>query len=196
MIHISGCIFRSNLQSQFCLVTFEFLTHSMSNKIIKPRKGQWIVKLQKLQECQDCHEFFTDSLSLKEHLKVHIKNDKLNNDEVFKEIIKDDGSKEFQCVKCNSVYEKKKSLQKHFHAIHREKKFKCEKCRKMFPIKSELRKHFKACNGIRFQTNIKNDKMTDNEMLKEIIKDDGSKEFQCIKCDNVYGKKDSVRKHF
>ena len=43
----------------------------MSVKFSKPMQGQWIVKLEKLKECKDCHEFFTDFLSFKKHIKVH-----------------------------------------------------------------------------------------------------------------------------
>ena len=183
----------------------------MSSKIIKPRKGKWIVKLEKLQECQDCHDFFTDSLTFKEHLKDHqqetridiesqkIKYQAIENEsegtskskllQVYNEIFNENGEKVFQCKECANVYSTKNSLHKHYASSHREKKFKCDKCSKMFSIESQLRKHFKSCH-------IQNGKMKNSEMFKEIIKDDGSKEFQCNKCDSAYDKKGSVRKHF
>ena len=77
-----------------------------------------------------------------------IKNGNMKNDEMFKEIVEDDGLKKLECNKCDSVYEKIKSIRRHFLFKHMEKKFKCDKCSKMFPIKSRLRKHLETCNGI------------------------------------------------
>ena len=99
----------------------------MAAKSNKLRKGKWIVKLEKLQECLDCHDFFTDSFSFKEHMKDHhdetriktesqeIKleeaieskdqeNSKYNLNELFKVVFNETGEKEFQCNNCENVY--------------------------------------------------------------------------------------------
>ena len=189
----------------------------MSSKIIKPRKGKWIVKLEKLQECQDCHDFFTDSLTFKEHLKDHqqetridiesqkIKYQAIENEsegtskskllQVYNEIFNENGEKVFQCKECANVYSTKNSLHKHYASSHREKKFKCDKCSKMFSAKSAQKRHYRNCNGMVFQSQIKNDKMK-KMFIKEIINVDGSNGFQCIKCSSVYKKKGSACKHF
>ena len=173
----------------------------MSVKVSKPTKGQWIVKLEKLNKCKDCPEFFINSLSFKNHIKVHKDEGRTKTEyqerkcqgtsksklsAVYKQIFNENGEKEFLCNKCSNVYTKRHLLYTHYDSIHKEKKFKCDNCNKMFSMKSILRKHYK--------NHVKNDKM--KEIFKDVINDDGSKGFQCITCSSVYEKKGSVRKHF
>ena len=66
----------------------------------------------------------------------------------------------------------------------------------MFPIMSELTNHAKSCLGKTFQNPTKINKLKYDVVFKEIHKDDGKKEFQCKNCENIYAKKNLVRRHF
>ena len=141
----------------------------MSVKFSKPVKGQWIVRLEKLEECKDCHKFFTDSLSFKNHFKVHNKDEtriiteyqerkcqgtsKSKFSAVYKEIFNENGEKEFHCNKCSNVYTKRHLLYTHYYSIHKE--FKCDKCSKTFSSKSTLKSIIKIAMEWYFKVTLK-----------------------------------------
>ena len=185
-------------------------------------------------KCDKCSKMFSIISVLRKHKRIcngmrfqsQIKNGNMKNDEMFKEIVEDDGLKKFECNKCDSVYEKIKSIRRHFLFKHMEKKFKCDKCSKMFPIKSRLRKHLETCNGILTVNKMKDVKRficeTCNQMFalksdlakhvkrehkqmfierKEIeyiriMNQNGKKQFQCKRCEKVFTRKSTVWQHF
>ena len=66
-------------------------------------------------------------------------------DVAYKEILKENGEKEFKCNKCEAVYQKVDSVRRHFHHVHGDKKFKCDNCDKMFHAEMSLIRHKKYC---------------------------------------------------
>ena len=155
-------------------------------------------------KCHKCHKMFLNKSKLRRHLKTcngvykKERNITMNRmkDIAYKENINKDGEKEFRCNKCENVYEKQDSIRRHFHFVHGVKKFKCENCYKTFAFNSDLKSHVNKCHGFSSQNRTRMFILRDHEMFKEIDKDNGEKEFQCVKCENIYVKKESALKHF
>ena len=95
----------------------------------------------------------------------------------YKEISNDVGKKQFQCCKCEKVFEKSILALHHIYKVHREKKVKCDKCNKMFAYKSDMEKHVPICNGV-----LRTKMGTGHIMNHFVINLGGIKKFKCTKC--------------
>ena len=132
------------------------------NKQVK--RGQWIVKLEKLMQCKKCSSFFIDQISLKKHQAIHEKEIK---DEIFfpskDNLLKDE-------IKENKPRNKIE-------------KFKCDKCGKMFGTKYKHQRHEPRCNGIFRKTRIRtNEKVFGKNDYNVTTTKDGII-FQCNHCE-------------
>ena len=168
------------------------------------------------KKCNECPKSFSSNSTLNRHFRKHHDmdycSDKLKMKDIeYKEINNSNGKNEFQCVKCEKVYRTRNSIYHHIYIAHLEKKYKCEKCSKMFSFKSKFNAHVQKCDGILRIRNSKkmyqfkdiehkeinvNDKLKMKDIeYKEINNSNGKKEFQCVKCEKVYGTKDSIYQH-
>ena len=167
----------------------------------KVKKGQWIVKLEKLIDCIKCNEYFVDQISFKKHQDNHekeIKVEKVKQEpfspskvNLSQDDIKDSKSgKILKCGNCDKTFDKLHQLQNHYNLHHKETRFNCSKCNKKFVFKSQLTQHSEKCDGIlRTKRKVGSD-------IFNVINVDGIKKYQCTKCESIYGNKESIYTHF
>ncbi|CAL8143438.1 unnamed protein product [Orchesella dallaii] len=79
-------------------------------------------------ECDICKEKFERKYSLEQHLKCHMKDDKV---------------KVFKCEKCPKTFSKNRNLANHIINVHKtpESTWHCDQCGKMFKFKGKLDQH-------------------------------------------------------
>ena len=167
----------------------------------KVKKGQWIVKLEKLIECIKCNKYFVDQTNFKNHQEIHVSEIKVekvkeepfssSKDNLAQDDVKDSNlGKILKCGNCDKTFDKLHLLQMHYNFHHKEKRFNCSKCNKKFVYKSQLAQHSEKCDGIlRTKRKVGSD-------IFNVINVDGVKKYQCTKCDNIYENKESIYPHF
>ena len=180
----------------------------------KVKKGQWIVKLEKLKQCNNCNLLFVNPISYKRHIKdAHpnkpnleissdkavstgkiiprkcIKYDKLK-DVDYKKIVDENGRKKFQCYRCPKAYRIVQSVIQHVYLVHRDKELKCEKCSKTFALKSILLKHFEKCDGSSCRTKFKDENHKDKDAKN------AEKMFQCDICSKTFSCSLYLKRHY
>ena len=183
----------------------------MSSKIIAPTKGQWIVKLDILQECKQCRIFFTNASKFRKHLKSNnhktetnesqadiqmdetnsveseltIVSNQNNPEKVSRpdeyQIIRNEEGTKFQCNKCDEVFFQRNSFYQHILKSHSEKTLECNNCHKKFSNSSVLKLHVSSCNVI-----IKRKKV--NAKSRE-------KKHKCNKCSRAFNKLGNLQRH-
>jgi hypothetical protein len=110
------------------------------------------------------------------------------------------------CEKCNKIFEQKGSLETHEKTEHlNERRFKCEKCGDAFNSKDTLKKHmihlhttekpYKCehvdINNKQCELKCKTPQILRAHMQTHLEK----KRYQCGKCENSYGRLDSLQHH-
>ena len=184
----------------------------MSSKIL-PKKGQWIVKLEKVHKCKECHNFFTGLFSFKEHIKSHSVKTETNdqswniqldltseeNDQRYKHEEKD--KKSIECMVCNKYFAKSEVLNSHMRKVHEEKKFKCTICHRKFSLSLDLKKHLSlSCKGndtiVESKCNQCEKSFKNHRYLREHCKNvHKEKKFKCYKCDKLFVSDLQMEKH-
>ena len=138
------------------------------NILPKPKKGKWIVSLQKLLYCLECEKWFLDLKKFTKHKKTHIKTSKEFDIEQNLE----------RKVNCNSC--KKAFVTKGSHNIHNEiSHFQKTNCKRCGATKTAEKKYTKSEVG-------KVKKSPDLEQKSDM---------KCSKCDKKFRNKKSLWWH-
>ena len=144
------------------------------NILPKPKKGKWIVSLQKLLYCLECEKWFLDLKKLREHKKTHIKS---NDNTVCEESDLHEVSK--RKVKCETC--KKTFITKGSHNIHKEishfQKTNCNRC-----------EAFHTAVGKKGNKADVSKEETSSGLEKR-------KDLKCLKCDKQFSFKRSLTRH-
>ena len=132
----------------------EVTENSVFDKVSKkPRKGSWIVMLEKLVKCNQCNIFLLNHEQFLRHQHekcVETNDQKLT--ETHKNTIGNEIEEENKCSVCDKTFNTKWGLRKHFKYIHTEFKVDCKKCVKSFKSHSNLDTHMKSVHsGMKFE---------------------------------------------
>ena len=101
------------------------------NILPKPKRGKWIVKLTKLQKCDNCDLYFTKSSAfLKHNQNAHVR------------YIKE--SKKYNCKQCERSFLSNWKLLEHYKVSHQEMKYNCKNCEKRYMSRQKLSQHVKT----------------------------------------------------
>ena len=154
---------------------------------------------EKTLQCDKCEEKFSFPSFLKLHQKKCDGNKKQKTirqkiQQKNYKIITSDGGQKFQCLKCPEMYSEMAEIQYHIRK-HQEKKHKCDQCSKMFWRKIDLENHSKKCDGILKERRTKMKKLGLREKNYKIVTSENGKEFQCLKCPEIFAERLEFSKH-
>ena len=139
------------------------------NILPKPKKGKWIVNLQKLMNCLECGKWFLDLKKFTKHKKTHIK-----TSEEFD--LEQDLKRKVNCISCRKTFVTKGS-----HNIHKEishfQKTNCNRC-----------EAFHTAVGKKGNKADVSKEETSSGLEKR-------KDLKCLKCDKQFSFKRSLTRH-
>ena len=112
------------------------------------KKGQWLVRLNKVAKCEKCENYFEEDI-----LDIHIENCK--SVETNQTIVQEDitGTEHFknfprnfkyECNKCEKGYKSSGGLSLHKKSVHEGIRFKCNVCNRDFKSNANLKKHVES----------------------------------------------------
>ena len=199
-------------------VIFEKPSNSPKNPSSEiPKKGTWIVRLEKMKKCDQCTMYFFNQAELKQH--------KLDHRNLPKPIIVVPKSKEeFQvnepqlmktCDFCKQKFPDDQALRGHIKTLHMKvfyqsvetatstkqtipsvktpvpnmKLFGCLPCEKAFSNGAKLKSHLKICKKQENKSTLE----TQSKNLAKVSKETGK--FGCDKCDKVYTNQGILTRH-
>ena len=170
--------------------------------ISKPKRGKWIVILDKLTKCFRCNSYFTSAKIFNEHFKAHLDETKVKAEEKLEianefqntknEIIHNIKVKEYKCKQCEKSFESFKSLTIHELQDHGQV---CEFCPRRFYEIGKSHNHTREfhtmykCNQCQREFDTKNN-------FKEHNKLHLRPGYQCTICDIKLKSKQSATHHF
>ena len=91
----------------------------LQNNSTKFKKGTWIVKLKRLQECDQCKIYFENSMALRSH--IHENEQKSNRSSLLLKSNRISIQQEeiiLKCEECNKTFQSKLGLSNRNESIH------------------------------------------------------------------------------
>ena len=145
--------------------------------ITQVKRGQWIVKLEKLMQCDKCSSYFVNPISYKIHQEIHEKEIKV---EIF--------SPPQDNLLQGEIKENK--------PINKVEQFKCDKCGKLLRTKSKHGRHELRCDGIFRRTRIGASEKVFSKNDYNVTTTKEGTVFQCSHCERSCKELLAMNNHF
>ena len=154
-------------------------------------------------KCEKCSKMFPYKSWQENHTKICngiLKTKTFSKSKIkdveYKETFDENGRKQFQCCKCEKIFDKNVTVSHHIYEIHREKKFKCDKCNKVFTFKTDMNRHIQKCNGMLKSRKRLGRTCGPKSTNYNILKSELGKTFQCISCQKIFSKLGTFHSHY
>ena len=112
-----------------------------------------------------------------------------------------DGTKDFQCDKCEKAFTTSAQLTSHSKGVHEGIRFPCDQCEKVYIFKPSLQEHVKRAHGgaesYKYECDECGKKFYEKKYVqthKETLHE-GKRAFQCTLCGNSYKRSTGLKNH-
>eukprot|EP00808_Paulinella_micropora_P019640 g73146.t1 len=134
---------------------------------------------EKSYKCTMCDAKFSDSSTLKRHIKIHT------------------GEKPFTCDTCEAKFSESRSLKRHMRTHTNERPYKCVTCGSSFSHSSSLKTHMRTHTGEKpYECTTCDAKFSQSSSLKMHMRfHTGEKPFQCLTCGSKFSRSNHLHSH-
>ena len=162
----------------------------------KPKRGQWIVKMEKLRKCHQCNVYFTTAIHFDKHQQRHLEErKKVTNEKVLAKSVK-------TCDFCKELYPSIETLREHIKDLHMKTFYDFYESPYSTKDDNNLAVDFQAekCNPKNFEVSTIKEHSGSHEPINEetdskVRENLRIKIFYCKKCDNGFCNKGNFKRH-